>query len=59
MRTMQLAKAALLLIDLQKAIDDPRWASEGPRNNADAEGCTFLIRLPAAAISAPGASAEV
>jgi len=34
---MQLAKAALLLIDLQKAIDDPRWASEGPRNNADAE----------------------
>ena len=34
---MQLATAALLLIDLQKAIDDPRWASEGPRNNPDAE----------------------
>ena len=29
--------AALLLIDLQKAIDDPRWASEGPRNNPAAE----------------------
>jgi len=29
--------AALLIIDLQKAIDDPRWAAEGPRNNPDAE----------------------
>jgi len=29
--------AALILIDLQKAIDDPRWASEGPRNNPAAE----------------------
>lgn len=28
---------ALILIDLQKAIDDPRWASEGPRNNLGAE----------------------
>lgn len=32
------ATAALLLIDLQKAIDDPRWAAEGPRNNPQAEG---------------------
>ena len=28
---------ALLLIDLQKAIDDPRWAQDGPRNNPEAE----------------------
>lgn len=28
---------ALLLIDLQCAIDDPRWAEAGPRNNPDAE----------------------
>jgi nicotinamidase-related amidase len=30
-------KAALILIDLQTAIDDPSWAAEGPRNNPDAE----------------------
>ncbi len=35
--------AALILIDLQRAIDDPRWASEGPRNNPDAE--TNVARL--------------
>ena len=29
--------AALVLIDLQLAIDDPRWAAQGPRNNPDAE----------------------
>ena len=29
--------AALLIIDLQMAIDDPRWAAEGPRNNPEAE----------------------
>jgi two-component system NtrC family sensor kinase len=29
------------------------------RNNANAEGCTFLIRLPAAAISSLGMPAEV
>ena len=29
--------AALLIIDLQQAIDDPRWAADGPRNNPDAE----------------------
>ena len=31
------ADAALILIDLQKAIDDPRRAADGPRNNPDAE----------------------
>jgi nicotinamidase-related amidase len=30
--------AALLIIDLQKAIDAPYWAAEGPRNNPAAEG---------------------
>ena len=29
--------AALMLIDVQKAIDDPRWAALGPRNNPQAE----------------------
>ncbi|MBB3770776.1 nicotinamidase-related amidase [Angulomicrobium tetraedrale] len=29
--------AALVIIDLQKAIDDPRWAAAGPRNNPGAE----------------------
>lgn len=29
--------AALLIIDLQKAIDDPRWSEDGPRNNSEAE----------------------
>lgn len=29
--------AALLIIDVQRAIDDPRWAADGPRNNAGAE----------------------
>jgi nicotinamidase-related amidase len=28
---------ALVIIDFQKAIDDPRWALYGPRNNSDAE----------------------
>jgi len=32
-----LRDAALLIIDLQKAIDDPRWAAHGPRNNPGAE----------------------
>jgi len=31
------ANAALLVIDLQKAIDDPRWSRVGPRNNPQAE----------------------
>ena len=29
--------AALLIIDFQKAIDDPRWSKDGPRNNLEAE----------------------
>lgn len=29
--------AALLLIDIQRAIDDPRWAAHGPRNNPGLE----------------------
>ncbi len=29
--------AALLIVDLQKAIDDPRWSHAGPRNNPQAE----------------------
>jgi nicotinamidase-related amidase len=36
---MQLAaNTALVLVDLQRAIDDPSWAAEGPRNNPQAEG---------------------
>ena len=31
------APYVLLVIDLQQAIDDPRWAVAGPRNNPDAE----------------------
>jgi nicotinamidase-related amidase/GrpB-like predicted nucleotidyltransferase (UPF0157 family) len=29
--------SALILIDLQQAIDDPSWSREGPRNNRNAE----------------------
>jgi len=29
--------SALLIVDVQKAIDDPIWAACGPRNNPDAE----------------------
>ena len=32
-----LAGAALLIIDLQLAVDDPSWAVDGPRNNPQAE----------------------
>jgi len=31
------ANTALLIIDVQQAIDDPVWSKEGPRNNPDAE----------------------
>lgn len=30
-------RTALILIDLQRAVDDPRWARHGPRNNPAAE----------------------
>jgi nicotinamidase-related amidase len=40
------AKTALIVIDVQNAIDDPRWAAEGPRNNPDAEA--HIARLLAA-----------
>lgn len=38
--------SALILVDLQRAIDDPRWAAEGPRNNpgAEAAGAALLAR---------------
>jgi nicotinamidase-related amidase len=35
--------AALIIIDLQKAIDDPRWAADGPRNNPEAEANVALL----------------
>ena len=28
---------ALVIVDVQRAIDDPSWAIDGPRNNPDAE----------------------
>lgn len=28
---------ALVIVDVQRAIDDPSWAAEGPRNNPEAE----------------------
>lgn len=31
------ARTALILVDLQLAVDDPRWAKHGPRNNPGAE----------------------
>ncbi|HWQ61056.1 MAG TPA: cysteine hydrolase, partial [Negativicutes bacterium] len=31
------ASAALLIIDVQNAIDDPAWEIHGPRNNPGAE----------------------
>lgn len=40
------ARTPLILIDLQYAIDDPRWAAEGPRNNpgAEAQAAALLAR---------------
>ena len=32
-----MSEPALVIIDLQQAIDDPSWAKFGPRNNPDAE----------------------
>ena len=37
---------ALILIDMQKAIDDPFWSKEGPRNHPNAEDAA--LRLTAA-----------
>lgn len=34
---------ALLLIDLQQAIDDPQWSRHGPRNNPDAPACQAAL----------------
>lgn len=34
---------ALVIIDMQSAIDDPSWSNEGPRNNPNAE--TSALRL--------------
>jgi len=31
------AQTVLLVVDLQRAIDDPRWSTHGPRNNPQAE----------------------
>jgi nicotinamidase-related amidase len=31
------AQTVLLVVDLQRAIDDPRWSAHGPRNNPRAE----------------------
>jgi nicotinamidase-related amidase len=39
-------KTTLIIIDVQDAIDDPRWAAEGPRNNPTAEA--NIARLLAA-----------
>ena len=31
------SNTALLIVDVQRAIDDPSWAADGPRNNPRAE----------------------
>lgn len=49
--------AALLIVDLQQAIDDPRWAADGPRNNPDAEA--NAARLLGAWRSAGGVIAHI
>jgi nicotinamidase-related amidase len=43
-KTMQLpANTALVLVDLQRAIDDPSWAADGPRNNPEAESNVAVL----------------
>jgi hypothetical protein len=43
MTELSLATTAMLLvIDVQKAVGDPRWAAAGPRNKADAEANIML-----------------
>ncbi|WP_119300461.1 isochorismatase family protein [Dongia deserti] len=36
-------RTVLILIDLQRAIDDPRWAKHGPRNNPGAEAAAAAL----------------
>jgi nicotinamidase-related amidase len=36
-------RSALVLVDLQQAIDNPRWARHGPRNNPGAEAAAAAL----------------
>ena len=36
-------RTALVIIDMQKAIDDPSWAKEGPRNHPHAEAAALRL----------------
>jgi nicotinamidase-related amidase len=36
-------RTALILVDLQLAVDDPRWAKHGPRNNPGAEAAAAAL----------------
>jgi nicotinamidase-related amidase len=36
-------QTALVIIDMQKAIDDPSWSKEGPRNHPDAEAAALRL----------------
>jgi nicotinamidase-related amidase len=36
-------RTALILVDLQKAVDHPRWARHGPRNNPGAEAAAAAL----------------
>jgi nicotinamidase-related amidase len=44
---------ALLIIDMQHAIRDPRWSAEGPRNNLQAEANIALLLQAWRAANAP------
>jgi nicotinamidase-related amidase len=46
-------RTALILVDLQRAIDHPRWAAHGPRNNPDAEGVAAALLAPWRALGWP------
>jgi len=37
------SKTALLIIDMQTAIDDPFWSKDGPRNNPSAENAALRL----------------